>query len=85
MELPDKLTPAMIDALGQPNFRTAPIAHLFREHGAAIATHFEEEQAYVLFWSLRLAIEHDIAWRAKGGEEISRMVDEIKARKSSAV
>ncbi|MFN3650060.1 MAG: hypothetical protein ACK47B_10820 [Armatimonadota bacterium] len=71
--LPEKLTPAIQDALGLPNFRTGPIAHLFRAAGHDIPCRFEEEQAFVLFWALELALKHGEAWRAWAGDELNAL------------
>lgn len=61
---PDTLTDDLQEVLGWPNFRCAPIAHLFRDAGADIARKAEAEQAYVLDWLIRLTILHGPDWRA---------------------
>lgn len=81
MELPDKPTPAMLDALGVMNFRTGPVAHALRADGQDIPTKCEAEQAHVLFWFLKLAIQHGDAWREKVGDELQA----IAARKAPAI
>lgn len=73
--LPETMTPAIDQALGEPNFRTGPIAHLFRDTGEDIPPKMEREQAFVLFWLLRLAIEHGENWRRVAGAEIDRRLD----------
>lgn len=72
MMFPEKMTPAIDDALGTMVFVTAPIAHLFRATGDDIPTKAEREQAHVLFWLLRLAIEHPEDWRQHVAEELKR-------------
>lgn len=54
---------ARADVLGLPNFRTGPIAHVYRAAGAEIRTKCEDEQAFVLDRYLRLAIGHGDEWR----------------------
>ncbi len=71
MELPETMTPAMRDALGVMNFQTGPIANALRMDGQEIKTKCEDEQAHVLFWFLKLAIEHGDQWRAKVGDELA--------------
>lgn len=73
LELPDEMTPAIRDALGLPNFRTGPIAHAFRAAGADIKTKCEDEQAFVLYWALKLAIQHGISWREIAGSELNAL------------
>jgi hypothetical protein len=85
MVLPDEMTAAMRDALGIPNFRTGPIAHLFRADGQPIPKKMEEEQAVVLFWALRLAIEHGDRWREVGDEHLREMVDRVRPKPDSVV
>lgn len=78
MELPEQITPAIRDALGVMNFQTGPISHALRADGHNIKTKCEDEQAYVLFWFLKLAIEHGDQWREKVGDELARIRDARK-------
>jgi hypothetical protein len=82
--LPDAITPAIDDALGMMNFQTGPIAHVLRASGDDIPRKTEREQAHVLFWFLRLAIEHGDKWREAAGDELGRrreiLLDEMKKR-----
>lgn len=71
--MPDTITPPIRDALGVMNFQTGPIAHALRADGHDIKTKCEDEQAYVLFWFLKLAIEHGDGWRGKVGDELKRI------------
>ena len=82
--LPETMTPAIDQALGEMVFRTAPIAHLFRDTGETIPPKAEREQAFVLFWFLRLAIEHNDNWRRVAGAEIERRLAVLKAQKAAA-
>lgn len=81
--LPAKMTPAIDDALGLMCFQTGPIAHLLRATGDDIPCKAEREQAHVLFWFLRLAIEHGEKWREVAGVEFERrqlILDGMKTR-----
>lgn len=71
MELPETITPAIRDALGVMNFQTGPIAHALRADGHNIKTKCEDQQAYVLFWFLKLAIQHGDDWRGYVGDELA--------------
>lgn len=76
--LPDALTPAMRDALSLMLWETGPLAHMFRANGAEIKTKAEDEQAYVLLWALRLAIQHGDDWRKVASNEISSITAALK-------
>lgn len=80
MELPNEITPALREVLGLPNFTTGPIAHAFRAAGANIRTKCEDEQAYVLFWLLKLAIEHGDNWRKVAGDELAALKEKIERK-----
>ena len=60
--LPREMTPAIAEVLGMPNFRTGPLAHLFRAGGADISKRCEPEQAFILWRFLHLAILHGENW-----------------------
>jgi len=83
MNLPDEMTPEMRKALGYMIFQTAPIAHALRADGWEIARKAEDEQAVVLFWFLKLAIEHGSMWRDKVHDELTRIAGEAKARENA--
>lgn len=78
--LPDKITPAIVEALGMPNFQCGPLAHYFRMAGHPIKERSEDEQAFVLFWALKLAIQHGIAWRTVGGNELDALRKTLEAK-----
>lgn len=84
MILPDKMTPAMEEALGLMIFESAPIAHLFKEDGADIPPKAEKEQAFILLKALRYAIEFPGDWRQRFGKEIGDAIDRVKAKKREA-
>ncbi|MGK5024622.1 hypothetical protein [Janthinobacterium sp. RB2R34] len=63
LRYPATMTTALADVLSLPNFRTGPIAHVYRAAGAEIRTKCEDEQAFVLDRFLRLALEHGDDWR----------------------
>jgi len=79
--LPDELTPAMKDALGLQCFSTGPLAHLFREAGNKIDRKIEAEQAFILFKTLRLAIEHGNDWRKVFETEVNEALKLAKAKR----
>lgn len=81
---PAKVTPALFDVLGLPNFRTGPIADVFRAAGADIRTKCEDEQAFVLDRFLRLAIEHGDGWREAAEADIKAAYNLIDAGKAGA-
>ena len=71
--IPNEMTPAMREALGYMNFQTGPIAHALRADGQQIARKAEDEQAVVLFWFLKLAVEHGDKWKEIVGNELDRI------------
>jgi hypothetical protein len=75
--LPDEMTPAIRDALGIMNFQSGPVAHLFRAAGYRIKPKCEEEQAFVLFWALKLAIQHGDGWREAATAELRALRDQV--------
>ncbi|WP_298410449.1 hypothetical protein [Janthinobacterium sp.] len=81
---PAKATPALFDVLGLPNFRTGPIAHVFRAAGAEIRTKCEDEQAFVLDRFLRLAIKHGDSWREAAETDIKAAYERINTGKAGA-
>ncbi|MFT4117445.1 hypothetical protein [Bradyrhizobium sp.] len=84
LTFPETITPEIDEILGMPNFRTTPIAHLFRESGEDIPPKMEREQAFILFWLLRLALEHGADWKQHAGAEIERRLDIVKAQRQNA-
>jgi hypothetical protein len=85
MELPTMVTPAVKDALSLMLWETGPIAHVFREAGADIPRRAEDEQAYVLLWALKLAIEYGTDWRKVGWASIESARIRIAEAKASIV
>lgn len=79
MELPDEMTPAIREALSFMNFQTGPIAYALRADGQEIAHKCEDEQAVVLFWFLKLAIEHGDKWKDVVGLELERITKAAKS------
>ena len=70
---PDDLTPALMEALGVPNFKASPIAHALRDAGADIPRKSEAEQAHVLHWFVKLALQHGTGWWKVAGDEMQRI------------
>ena len=77
--LPTDLTPAIRAVLGLPNFRTGPIAHLFRAAGHDIKPRLEDEQAFVLHRFLVLALEHGDDWHSHSVRDVDAALDIAKA------
>ena len=71
LRYPATMTTALADVLGLPNFRTGPIAHVYRAAGADIRTKCEDEQAFVLDRFLRLALEHGEDWRTAAEADLT--------------
>jgi hypothetical protein len=70
---PADATAALIEALGIPNFKASPIAHALRAAGADIPRKSEAEQAHVLHWFVKLALQHGDGWWKVAGDEIGRI------------
>jgi hypothetical protein len=84
LALPDKMTAAIDDALGEMNFRTGPIAHVLRVTGDDIPNKCEREQSHVLFWFLQLAIQHGDGWRMEVSKELDRRIALLKEKEPDA-
>lgn len=80
LRYPATMTTALADVLGLPNFRTGPIAHVYRAAGANIRTKCEDEQAFVLDRFLRLALEHGDDWRTAAEADIKEAYTRAEAR-----
>ena len=76
------MTITLADVLGLPNFRTGPIAHVYRAAGAEIRTKCEDEQAFVLDRYLRLAIEHGDEWRTAAEADLKAAYARAEASKA---
>lgn len=70
LRYPATMTAALADVLGLMNFRTGPIAHVYRAAGADIRTKCEDEHAFVLDRFLRLVLEHGDDWRKAAEADI---------------
>lgn len=71
--LPDEMPDAVRDAFSMMPWNSARIARVFREAGYTIKTRCEDEQAFVLWWALRLALQHGDKWREVGTEELKAL------------
>ncbi len=77
-EYPNEMTDDITWILGRPNFACAPIAHALRAAGdMKIETRGEAEQAHVIHWLLKMALDHPEDWRKRVGDRL----DEIAAAK----
>ncbi len=78
--LPAEMTPEIREVLGLMNFRTGPLAHLFRAAGADIRTKCEDEQAFVLFRFLHLALKHGAGWREASVTDVQEALAVAKTK-----
>ena len=85
LKLPETVTPAIAEVLGMPNFRSGPVAHLFRAAGHEIQCRVEPEQAFVLWRFLHLAIIHGDDWGKYASADIDAHQAKIKAAKAGQV
>lgn len=82
LRYPATMSAALAEVLGLPNFRTGPIAHVYRAAGSEIRTKCEDEQAFVLDRFLRLAIEHGEGWRTAAEADIKAAYTQIETSKA---
>ena len=82
LRYPVSITAALADVLGLPNFRTGPIAHVYRAAGAEIRTKCEDEQAFVIDRYLRLAIVHGDEWRTAAEADLKEAYTRAEASKA---
>ena len=81
---PATLTDDLRKVLGLMNFQTVPMAHAFRDAGRAeIRKKCEEEQAFVLDWLIRLALEHGPEWNKIAVETLDAVIVEAKAARAA--
>ena len=76
MTLPDELNQDLRDILGIPCFKFIHLAKLLRLDGNAIPEKAEEEQAFCMWWILKIYEAHGDKWR----DEMTDRVKEIHAR-----
>jgi hypothetical protein len=79
-EYPDEITEPLREVLGLMVFHTCPIAHALRSGGEDIPTKTEAEQAHVLHWMIKLALEHGSDWREKVGERFDELIAQAKEK-----
>lgn len=85
LQFPDTLTPELDEILGTMIMDTTRIAHMFRETGSDIPRKVEKEHAHVLFWMLRLFLEHGPGeWRKVAGRHLGERLERAKAQRSIA-
>ena len=77
--LPLELTPELVEVLGLPTFRCAPIADVYRAAGHDIAMKLESEQAFVLFRFLHLALRHGPGWFAESCLDLGAAAEGMKS------
>lgn len=81
---PDELSDDLREILGRPNFMCCKIANAFRLAGRAeIPNKAEAEQAYVLHWLVKLALDHPGDWRKVADGILGDMADEIRAKREA--
>ena len=82
--LPSEMTPEIGDVLRLMVYTTGPLAHLFRAGGAAIPKRIEDEQAFILFRFLHLALVHGAAWKKVSDLEVGAALARSKANLAEA-
>lgn len=65
LEYPQKITPELDRVLGLMLWNTGPMAKALRMDGEDIPRKAEREQAHVLHWMIKLALEHGPEWHTK--------------------
>ncbi|WP_395825873.1 hypothetical protein [Collimonas sp.] len=82
LSYPATATPELLDVLGIMNFRTGPIAHLFRAAGHYIPRKCESEQAFVLDRLIRTVLRHGANWHAEFSIDLKAAARKISAEKA---
>lgn len=67
---PNELTPELERVLGLMIFRTGPVAHILQAAGRDIPKKAEAEQAHVLHWLIKLALDHPNDWSVRADAEL---------------
>ncbi len=80
--LPDQTTPAITEVLRLPNFRCSGIAHVYRRAGHPIEEKSEQEQAFVLFRFLGLALRHGPKWFAEACVDMDDARAKVNAKRA---
>lgn len=75
---PDEMNDALRFILGMPNFQCAGIAASLRTDGQEIARKAEAEQAAVIHWLIKTALDRPDDWKVWAGEELERIAKEAK-------
>lgn len=73
VRLPDEMTLAIKDALSIMFWSSGNLARAYRAVGFTIPTKAEEEQAFVLWRTLRFAVEHGDNWRKVASDELKAL------------
>lgn len=74
----------LLNILGRMCFQCGPIADLMRANGYAIPQHAEEEQAWVIYWSLGLYLEHGALWGELSDAQVKQWVKDAIQRSKDA-
>ena len=82
--LPAEMTPEIREVLGLMVFTTGPLAQLFRTGGAEIPKRIEDEQAFILFRFLHLALAHPASWKKCSDEDVRAALARSKAHLAEA-
>jgi hypothetical protein len=70
---PDDMNDSLKYILGMPNFQCAGIANSLRVGGMEIERKAEAEQAAVIHWLIKLALDHPDDWRVRAGERLAEI------------
>lgn len=76
---PTELTDDLREVLSTMLWTSGSIAHALRADGEEIPRKAEAEQAHVLHWFIRLALEHGPAWKSVVGKRLEAIAAKAKA------
>ncbi|WP_143752611.1 hypothetical protein [Massilia psychrophila] len=84
MLYPRTMTRALTHVLGFPNFRTSPIAHVFRKAGFAIPTQSKAEHAFMLDRLICAALAHGEGWAEVFSTDVRTQLDIVEVKNPAA-
>lgn len=77
--LPEEMPDAVAEVLGFMPWTTGSIAHAFRAAGHDIKRKCEAEQAFVMWWALKLALRHGPDWHKHAAAELEALEQKAKS------
>lgn len=73
-DYPDEITAELTEVLELMIFTTGPMAHVFQAAGVDVPKKAEAEQAFILHWLIKLALDHPDDWRKRAATELDEML-----------